>query len=342
MARFPLPRWCLASALTVLIGGPARSGEARGAVMVSATEGEAGIHAALDGLPTNGGIVELGAGTFTLSRPILLNRDGVELRGRGPDTRLVLAAKADCPVVVIGRVGTPPDRLVRRVTLRRMFIDGNRAAQAFECWGGPCDGRSDAALRNNAITVRGAEDILIEDVVACRARSGGIVLEKHSRRIRLSRLEAFENEFDGVAAYETEESEFTGLRLHHNRSAGFSFDWRFDGNRIVDCEASDNGSQGIFMRDSSRNVFERVVLCNNGEQGVFMAETRTLPGTACRQNRFVEATITGNRTQGIRVNDASCKPNTLEASVVKDNRLEDLSLAEFGQLEVMQLRVSLE
>ncbi|HWA26218.1 MAG TPA: right-handed parallel beta-helix repeat-containing protein [Lacunisphaera sp.] len=332
----------MAGVLALVMAGPATAAEVRSRVIVTAVQGEEGIHAALEGLPTNGGIVELGAGTFTLSRPILLNRDGVGLRGRGADTRLVLAAKANCPVVVVGRVGTPPDRLVRRVTVRGLVIDGNRAAQEYECWGGPCDGRSDAALRNNGITIRGAEDIVIEDVATCRARSGGIVLEKHSRRIRLNRVEAFENEFDGVAAYETEESEFTALRLHHNRSAGFSFDWRFDGNRVADCEASDNGSQGIFMRDSNRNVFERVVLRNNGEQGLFIAETRTLPGTACRENRFVDLTITGNRTQGIRVNDASCKPNTLEASLVRDNRVEDISLAEFGQLEIVQLRTTME
>jgi hypothetical protein len=43
--------------------------------------------------------------------------------------------------------------------------------------------------------------------------------------------------------------------------------------------------------------------------------------------RFEEVVITGNRTQGIRINDASCQPNTLADSLVKDNRLEDISLA---------------
>ncbi|MDQ5980290.1 MAG: hypothetical protein QG602_3266 [Verrucomicrobiota bacterium] len=306
--------------------------------LVTAAEGEAALHAALAALPAEGGIVELGAGSFTITRPVMLDRDDLELRGQGAETKLVLAARANCPVVVIGGEGTRPDRLVRRVAVRRMFIDGNRAEQQFECWGGPCDEEGRSAVRNNGITIRGAEDVLVEEVTTVRARSGGIVLEKHCRRVRLSKIEAYENEFDGVAAYETEDSEFTGLNLQRNRSAGFSFDWRFNRNRIVDCNASDNGSQGIFMRDSIGNVFERVTLNHNGEQGIFIAETRELPGTASRYNRFSKVTITGNRTQGIRVNDRSCNPNTIEDSLVKGNRLEDISLADFGQLAILRPR----
>lgn len=301
-------------------------------------QGEQAIHAALAALPSGGGVVELGAGTFTVTQPIILDRDGVELRGQGPATILWLADRANCPVVVIGDTDTPPSRAVRRIAVRHLLIDGNRTGQDFECWGGPCDERGRTAIRNNGITVRGAQDVVVEQVVLRQARSGGIVLEKHCRRIRLHRIEAHDNEFDGVAAYETEDSEFTHLNLHHNRSAGFSFDWRFNHNRIADCRSEDNGSQGVFMRDSIANVFERVSLRNNAEQGLFVAETRTLPGTACRYNRFVALVVTGNGTQGIRINDASCNPNTLEDSLVRGNRLEDVSLADFGQLQILRPR----
>jgi parallel beta-helix repeat protein len=307
-------------------------------VFVDPSEGENAIHAAIAALPAGGGVVELGTGTFTITRPLVLDRDRVELRGQGESTELRLAARANCPVVIIGSADTPVTRTVRGVVVRRLLVDGNRAEQEFECWGGGCVDSGRAAIRNNGITIRGAEDVLVEGVVLRRARSGGVVLEKHCRRIRLRNLEAYDNEFDGVAAYETEDSEFTGLRLHHNRSAGFSFDWRFNRNRIVDCEASENGSQGIFMRDSVGNVFDGLTLRANGEQGIFMAETRELPGTACRYNRFTRLTITGNRTQGIRINDASCNPNTIEESLVSGNALEDISLADFGQLEIVKPR----
>jgi len=303
-------------------------------VQVDAAAGEQAIQAALAALPPEGGVVELGPGTFTITRPIILDRDGVELRGQGRATLLQLVARANCPVVLIGSIQTPVERVVRRITVRQLAIDGNRAEQDFECYGGPCDERNLTALRNNGITIRGAEDILVEDVITRRARSGGIVLEKECSRVRLNRLESHDNEFDGVAAYESEDCEFTHLNLHHNRSAGFSFDWRFVRNRIADCNSSDNGSQGIFMRDSRWNTFERVTLQRNGEQGIFIAETTEIPGTACRRNRFVQAVITDNRAQGLRINDASCESNQLEDSLVKDNRLENISLAIPGLLEI--------
>ncbi len=338
MRRHRFHFWKFISCVAGFAAAAAGSPGERIRIQVAAADGEHGIHAALDALPTAGGVVELGAGTFAITRPILLSRDNVELRGQGETTVLMLGARANCPVVLVGSTFTPAERVVRGVAVRQLVIDGNRLEQQFECYGGPCDEQNLTALRNNGITIRGAEDILIEDVVARWARSGGVVLEKNCRRIRLNRVEAYENEFDGVAAYETEDSEFTHLNLHHNRSAGFSFDWRFNRNRVADTIAEGNGSQGIFMRDSNGNVFERLVLRANGEQGIFMAETRDIPGTACRDNRFIDVTIIGNLTQGIRVNDASCTPNLLMESLVRSNRLGDVSLAAPGQLEIVRAR----
>lgn len=312
----------------------------RPTLSVAAGEDEA-ITAALAALPVGGGVIKLGAGTFLIKHPIILERDDVELRGHGADTLLILAPQANCPVVIVGSPSTPTDRIVHRITVRDLLIDGDRDEQNFECYGGPCNAGNSKVLRNNGITIRGAEEVLIENVVTRRARSGGVVLEKRCRKIQITGLDSYENEFDGLAAYETENSDFTQLNLHHNRSAGFSFDWRFNHNRITDSIAADNGSQGIFMRDSMGNDFERVQLQANGEQGVFMAETRSIPGTACRYNKFRMVTITGNKAHGIRVNDASCNPNTLENSVVNANGAEDISLADFGQLEIIQSGVAL-
>lgn len=303
-----------------------------------ATGDDQAITAAIATLPAGGGIVELGSATFSISHPIIIDRDGIELRGQGSNTILLLAARANCPVLVIGSSSTPAHRTVRQVTVRELLIDGNRKEQQFECYQGICDDRT---LRNNGISIRGAEGILIENVATCRARSGGVVLEKVCRQIRITGLDSYDNEFDGLAAYETEESTFSRLNLHHNLSAGFSIDWRFNRNVIADSIASDNGSQGIFMRDSIGNTFERLTLQRNGEQGIFMAETRTIPGSACRYNKFRMLTITGNKTQGIRINDASCNVNTLENSVIKENGVEDISLADFGQLAVIETGTTL-
>lgn len=295
-------------------------------VVVTAGDGQT-ISRALASLPPAGGCVELGAGLFVIRSPIVIDRDGVELRGAGPSTVLWLADKANCPMLIVGSAATPTSQVVRDVVVRDLVLDGNRLAQDFECYGGDCNERGLALLRNNGLTIRGAERIHIERVVTRWARSGGIVLEKECRDIRIRDLESHDNEFDGLAAYETSASVFTRLTLHHNRCAGVSLDWRFDGNVISESMLADNGSQGIFMRDADGNRLERLTIHANGAQGIFMAETPELTDTATHDNVMVGLTISANGAQGIRINDASCTGNRLISSHVTGNRQGDISLA---------------
>jgi parallel beta-helix repeat protein len=128
------------------------------------------------------------------------------------------------------------------------------------------------------------------------------------------------------------DSFFTQLHLHTNRSAGISLDWKFNRNLITDATLTRNGSQGIFMRDSNENTFRNLYLRDNGEQGLFVAETREIPGSACQQNRFERLTITGNKTQGIRINDPSCTENVIVDSRSAGNAQENVSLSLPGML----------
>jgi hypothetical protein len=310
---------------------PRESVVSRPAVYVETGDGEA-INAAIRSLPPGGGSVVLGPTLFPVSKPIVIDRDGIELRGVGTETILRLTDGANCPVVVIGSTTTPIPNWVRNVSLRHLAIDGNRGTQEFECCGGPCDAGGLAFIRNNGVTIRGSEDVQIEDVATHNCRSGGVVLEKHCRRVHIKKLDSYNNEFDGLAAYETEECTFTDMKLHHNRSAAVSLDWKFNRNVISNSHLSDNGSQGVFMRDSCDNLFKNLVMQNNGEQGIFMGETREISGTPCLRNQFDQLTVTGNKTQGIRVNDASCIGNIVTASTFTGNGQENISLAQPGQL----------
>ncbi len=295
---------------------------------------EAAINRALASLPSGGGRVLLDAGIFEIRGPVVIDRDDAELRGRGRGTVLRLAPGMNCPVIVIGSTATPVARIVRRAVVADLMADGSREAQGMECCGGDCDTGGLTHIRNNGITIRGAEDILVQNVITCRARSGGMVLEKNCRRVLIDGLESFENHFDGLAAYETEDSVFSRMNLHHNRSAALSFDIRFHHNVIQDSLLACNGSQGIFMRDSCGNLFRRLSIRGNGMQGVFIAEVEKQPGTACTGNRFEDTSITANLAQGIRINDASCTGNSFTASRIERNRLEDISLASDGLLAV--------
>lgn len=284
------------------------------------------IAAAIRQLPEAGGTIQLGRAVFPVNQPIVIDRDHVELRGFGSETVLRLADAANCPVLVIGSTATPTTSIVRGVSVSGLTVDGNRDGQAYECWGGASSENDSTSIRNNGITIRGAEDVRVEHVITRHARSGGVVLEKNCRRIFITGLESHGNFFDGLAAYETEHSTFTRMRLHHNDSAALSFDWRFHRNLIADSTLEHNGSQGVFMRDSAENHFRGLKVRANGAQGIFIAETPEVAGSACLNNFFTALAVSENRGHGLRINDASCTGNKVSSSTFAGNLAGDISL----------------
>lgn len=279
----------------------------------------AAIIKALKRLPAEGGRVILDAGIFPVHEPIVLDRDNVELRGAGPETVLRLADRSACPVLVIGSIVTPIPRTVSRVAVRNMVIDGNRRTQDQECWGGICDTGGVSVIRNNGLTIRGASEVKVEHLVARNARSGGVVIEKHCREIYLDDLESSDNHFDGLACYETEDSYFNRLNLHHNQFAGMSLDLDFNHNVIKSAEIHHNGAQGIFMRKSNNNDFKKLALHDNGNQGIFIAQADEYVDTSCKNNVFSDMIVINNKGFGLRVNDLSCTENLVRNSQFKDN-----------------------
>lgn len=279
----------------------------------------ADIQRAIFALPASGGRVLLDAGIYSITEPLVMDRDNVELSGDQESTVLQLVDGADCPLLVIGSMETPPARSVSGVTVRKLTLDGNRQGQENECNGGPCDQGGLSHIRNNAITIRGAEDIRVERVTARRARSGGMVLEKGCRRLHVSDFTSHDNHFDGFAAYETEESFFTRLYLHDNVAAGISADIRFNRNIISHARLENNGSQGIFMRDSNFNNFNHLTVTGNGAQGIFIAQDSDNHQTPCTGNVFSNLTVSNSRGAGLRINDVSCIANVLANSSFSAN-----------------------
>jgi hypothetical protein len=269
------------------------------------------IQHAIAVLPAQGGRVVLGAGTFTVSEPLVIDRDDVELCGDQELTILKLADKVNCPLLVVGQIVTPVLRKVSGVSVRKLILDGNRLAQDEECNGGPCDNGGLSYIRNNALTIRGAEDIHIEHVTTRGARSGGVVLEKGCRRIHISDFTSHDNHYDGFAAYETEDSVFARLFLHSNAAAGISADIRFNHNIVSHARLENNGSQGIFMRDSNFNTFTHLTVDRNGAQGIFLAQADDSKNTPCTGNVFSDLTVSNSKGAGLRVNDVSCVANSV-------------------------------
>lgn len=281
------------------------------------------IQQALDALPESGGVVVLPQGTITLTRPIILNRSHQTLRGSGTATILRLADNANCPVIIMGEPVNQPAYTVSDVHIDSLFIDGNRYNQQRELWQEHGEG---SEIRNNGITVQRVADCTIENVVAARCRSGGLVTTLGVERLVVHGLEAFDNEFDGLACYATTQSQFNNLNLHDNPGAGISLDLNFNGNTISNATLSSN-DLGIFMRNSRGNQFLNVSIHKSKNHGVFMAQAETLKFTACINNSFTNIQATNCGGAAFRVNDATCIDNTITSAKFAENLRGGLSLA---------------
>jgi hypothetical protein len=290
--------------------------------------GGQGIQSELDRLPAGGEVI-LTAGKYIIHEPIMLRKDGQTLRGCGDATVLYLADGANCPVVIVGSLSAHAKKPIQGVRLADLFIDGNRLHQPKEVWRFLPEG---AGVYNNGVDVWGADEATIDHVVCSHCRSGGMVTTARTRRLTLRDYTAFDNQFDGLACYDTEASHFIRLNLHDNLAAGISLDLNFDHNVIRGAVLTDN-DLGIFMRQSRSNVFEEVTIKQSRHHGVFMAGTgvttatgwRVLPGTECAGNTFKKLLITHCGGNAFRVNDADCTNNTLSKSQFLDNAQGGLS-----------------
>jgi len=288
------------------------------------------IQEALDNLPNSGGEVVLAAGIFEVAQPIILQRDNQTLRGSGAATVLRLADGANCPLIILGEPLNHPRHMVSHLRVAELSINGNRLHQPQERWRFSGEG---SQIRNNGITVQTVGDSTVEHVTCSRCRSGGLVTSHIVRRLTVRDFKAFDNQFDGLACYQTEESLFTQLYLHDNPGAGISLDLAFNHNVISNAVLTAN-NLGIFMRASRNNLFLNVTIRDCSQYGVFMAqaETRTAQGwglaprTECADNLFNHLIATNCGAAAFHVNNASCTNNIISCARFAGNPQGDLAL----------------
>lgn len=279
------------------------------------------IQKALDQLP-DGGEVVLGPGTFRVTQPIVLRYDHQTLRGSGFSTVLLLANSANCPVVILGSPIQARRQATANIRLADLLIDGNRRNQSSEFWRTARDG---SLINNNGVAIWDVTDATIERVGCCRCRSGGLVMAE-TRRIIIRDFTAFDNEYDGLACYSTEDCKFSDLNLRDNLAAGISLDLAFNHN-VIACATMTGNDLGVFMRDSRDNLFQSLTIDKSHRYGVFMAQTaeptaegwKLVPGTECTDNIFNAPVITNCGGYGILINNASCTNNAVNDPQFSNN-----------------------
>lgn len=264
--------------------------------------------------------VLLAPAVYECREPVNPSVDGLTVDFGGSLVRV--ADQALRPAIVVGDLHAPPQRRPRGVRVLNVKVDGNRAHQAYECWGGPCDhALNDSPYREqrlNGITVNGCDDCALINVEVTGARSGGVVVVS-SRGLLVDGLVAERSHFDGLAGYWTYDSTFRNVRVNDNDYSGFSFDLDFSGNRIEGFEASGNRDHGLFVRHARANTFAHGTFSGNGRNGVYLDRAdRERADTCAREIRFEGVTISSSRLHGAWLNFA-CEGNVFLASSLIDN-----------------------
>jgi Right handed beta helix region len=265
--------------------------------------------------------VQLAPSFYECSEPINPSVDGLSIDFGGSTIRL--ADHALRPAVLLGDLHTPPVRRHREIRVRNLVVDGNRANQNFECWGGPCDPRVNGnpywQQRVNGITVNGCDDCAVIDAEVRNARSGGVVVVS-SDRLLIDGLKAWGAYFDGLAGYWTRDSVFRNVLVHDNDYAGFSFDLHFSNNRIEDFVSRDNRDHGMFIRLAFGNVFVGGLFADNKKNGVYLDRAHVeQPATCVSDTRFEGVTVRGSGLYGAWLNFA-CEGNRFVESQLIDNQ----------------------
>jgi hypothetical protein len=261
------------------------------------------------------------AGTYLCAKPVVMSRSGVTLRGQGRPT-LKLADHAESPLLVLGGLDDDSHGVPTPVTgllVEGLVLDGNRAHQSGECWGGPCDSGGTTGVRNNGLTLRGVKDSIVRDMVITGARAGGLVTERDCAGIRVQGLKARDNFFDGLSVNWTRDSVFESLELSSNDYAGLTMDVLVKNNAFRDGSITANRDVGVFLRRAEGNRFERLAVAGNISHGVYLSDADGQAGTCAVNNAFSRVEARGNGRDGFHM-DGACAGNRLEDSVAAGNK----------------------
>jgi catabolite regulation protein CreA len=290
------------------------------------------IQQALDDLPKDGGEVVLPPEKISIRQPVVLRRDHQALRGSDDATILRLADDANCPVIIMGEPVNDPKKTVKYLHVANLSIDGNRQNQQRELWRLQGEG---SEIHNNGITIQDVSDSTVDNVTCAACRSGGLVTTRGVKRLAVRGLTAFDNQFDGLACYQTENCLFADLFLHDNPGAGISLDLAFNHNVISNAVLTAN-DLGVFMRASRDNQFQNISIHNSHHFGVFMAHAeeftagvmRPAPESECTQNAFTNLIAINCGGPAFRVNNVTCTDNVIIRPKFDENLKGGLSQAQ--------------
>jgi parallel beta-helix repeat protein len=277
------------------------------------------IQQAINTLPLAGGTIYLKAGNFTLTNGIHIERSNVTIQGE-QGTHLRLDDGVNHSVILVGTDTESPgiNDTIKNIRIASLEIDGNRLNQ---------DGEVDPQrpwLRNNGIDIRAVENLRVENVNVHNARSGGIVASWSSHSIFISNSSFYQNQIDGIALYDSEDIVVSNFLAYDNiDGAGISLDNNLKHVSFNGGLVKNNGTHGVFARDSEDINFHDLMIENNSADGVFLHHKSPGSDTGVKRFFFQGCSIYDNSGYGLwlRAPVSDSPNNTIIGCVFENNTL---------------------
>ena len=284
-------------------------------VAYSDTDATTAIEWAINHLPTDGGVVRLASGTYTVTSTIDILRSNVVLAGSGLGTVLYLASGSNCVVIRIGDGSTTLSGIV----IRDIEIDGNKAGNTGSTGIHLYGGGSTTKIENSSIIncyihdcngdgikMDYAEYILIKDCRCINNYAHGIHMRYSSYNQIMSNICNYNGGngiwLDTSCAY----NKITKNTCNNNGGgptdwfithSGISLFWSSNHNIISDNTCNSNDGYGIDIDQSSSYCTITGNICNyNGGHGIYCVygDGGTVVANRCSGNSGSGIAISGS------------------------------------------------
>lgn len=220
---------------------------------VAATD-MANIQAAINALPTSGGIVQMQAGTYVLPVPgnpslgcVNVGVNNTVFAGAGMGvTELKLADGASTNVT--GIIRTPSGVQNSLITFRDFTVNGNKANKI----GTPTIIGAFAGV--SPMSTQTDTDILFLRVEIKNCTDYGFDPHERVTRLRIIDCISHDNDMDGFTLDGIYDFEMAGCSSYSNGRHGYNLVTGTAGGRITDCQAYGNGSNGFTAQNGAKQV----------------------------------------------------------------------------------------
>ncbi len=286
------------------------------------------IQLAIDYLSGNGGgTVYIRSGTYTLSEGLHIKSSNITVSGeRGAIVRL--GDHVNQPVILIGSDEETPTNTINNIKVVGLELDGNKDAQDSE------NDPDRLWIRNNCIDIRMVHDLWISEVELHDARSGGLVVSWSSRYVFVDQSIFHHNYFDGIALYASEDIQISNFLIYNNNSAGLSLDNDLQNVVFNSGSVKNNGTVGIFARNSMDLNFHGLVITDNQEDGCFLSHDDNVPASGVTRLFFDGCSFLDNGRYGLwMASPASESPkNTVAGCLFSGNTMGAIEVHPAGEL----------